>query len=593
MQAKERRRCIVRASLRRYYEILSKYLKNQKLPFLLLTVFLFGSIGFSLIIPQIMRNFIDAVQSGKPMENLAAAALSFLGAALLQQVLSVSAAYMGSSVAWTATNALREDLASHCINLDISFHKEKSPGEFIERIEGDATAFNQFFSQLVLRLVGNVLLLAGILIALFLIDYRIGIVFTLFALAALFALNKVRAISVPRQKALREAETELFGFLEERLAGTEDIRSCGAVNYVINKLYQLHAVILKRWRKASLMNLVIGTTGGLMITVGFVMAILLGYNLYQSGMISLGTAFVILHYTTLLSRPIRELTQQVESMQNIGASVERIDELLSTEKKILEPADAVPIDNGPVQLDFDQVSFTYEGDEHPVINNLSFSIPQGKVLGLLGRTGGGKTTLARLIFRFYDPQAGSIRINGVDLREAKISDLRKCVAYVTQDVQLFQASVRDNITFFDSGISDDKLMEAIDALGLKSWFDSLPEGLDTRLETGGRSLSAGEAQLLALTRIFLKDPGLIILDEASSRLDPATEQLMEHALDKVLQGRTAIIIAHRLATIHRADDILILEEGEAAEYGNRLDLLSDPKSRFHSLYLTGMEESIA
>jgi ABC-type multidrug transport system fused ATPase/permease subunit len=136
-------------------------------------------------------------------------------------------------------------------------------------------------------------------------------------------------------------------------------------------------------------------------------------------------------------------------------------------------------------------------------------------------------------------------------------------------------------------------MEAIDALGLRGWFESLPEGLDTRLETGGRSLSAGEAQLLALTRIFLKDPGLIILDEASSRLDPATEQLMEQALDKVLQGRTAIIIAHRLATIHRADDILILEEGEAAEYGNRLNLLSDPKSRFHSLYLTGLEESIA
>jgi ABC-type multidrug transport system fused ATPase/permease subunit len=527
------------------------------------------------------------------MNSLVTAALAFLGAALMQQLLSVSAAYMGSSVAWTATNALREDLAAHCIDLDISFHKEKSPGEFIERIEGDATAFNQFFSQLVIRIAGNMLLLAGILIALFLIDYRIGLAFTVFSSAALYVLNKVRTISVPRQKALRETETELFGFLEERLAGTEDIRSCGAVGYVINKLYQLHAVILKRWRKASLMNLVIGTTGGLMTTGGYAMAMLLGYNLYHTGLITLGTAFVILNYTNLLARPIRELTQQVENMQNIGASVERMDELLSMEKKILEPADAAPVADGPVQLDFDQVTFTYEGDEQPVISNLSFSLPQGKVLGLLGRTGGGKTTLARLIFRFYDPQAGSIRMNGVELRDARISDLRRCVAYVTQDVQLFQASVRDNITFFDPTISDDRLMEAIDALGLRGWFESLPEGLGTRLETGGRSLSAGEAQLLALTRIFLKDPGLIILDEASSRLDPATEQLMEQALDKVLQGRTAIIIAHRLATIHRADDILILEEGEAAEYGNRLNLLSDPKSRFHSLYLTGLEESIA
>ncbi len=577
--------------LRRYYEILSKYLANQKKDFTLLTILLISSIGLQVVIPQIMRYFIDATQSDVASQKLLLAALIFLAAALLQQALSVVAAYMGSCVAWTATNALREDLATHCLDLDMQFHKEKSPGEFIERIEGDVTAFNTFFSQLVIRIAGNILLLIGILTALYLIDYRLGVAFTIFSIVTLVALNQVRAIAVPKHKALREAETELFGFLEERLAGTEDIRACGAVDYVIGRLYQLHAVILKKWKASSLMHLVIGGTGGLLIIVGYSMSILIGFRLYSDGLITLGTTYLIIHYINLIARPIRELTQQVENLQNIGASVERMDELLSTKRTIVESPHAVVIADGALRLDFDEVAFAYEADGKSVINQLSFSLEPGKVLGLLGRTGGGKTTLVRLIFRLYDPISGTIRINGVPLPETQITHVRQRVAYVTQDVQLFQASIRDNITFFNPSISDVTIRNVIDSLGLTTWLDSLPEGLDTRLDSGGRSLSAGEAQLLALTRVFLKDPGLVILDEASSRLDPATEQLVERAIDRVLHGRTAIIVAHRLATVKRADDILIIEDGKALEYGEREVLLSDPDSQFSRLLLTGLEAS--
>jgi ATP-binding cassette subfamily B protein len=217
----------------------------------------------------------------------------------------------------------------------------------------------------------------------------------------------------------------------------------------------------------------------------------------------------------------------------------------------------------------------------------------GTVLGLLGRTGSGKTTLARLVFRLYDPAAGRIRMNGVDIRQSRLKALRQRVAIVTQDVQLFQASVRDNLTFFRPDISDERISEVIEDLELADWYQSLPQGLDTRLETGGRGLSAGEAQLLAFTRVFLRDPGLVILDEASSRLDPATEQRIERAIDKLLRNRTAIIIAHRLGTVHRADDIMILEDGSVAEYGNRERLAADTASRFHHLLQTGLEEVLA
>jgi len=221
---------------------------------------------------------------------------------------------------------------------------------------------------------------------------------------------------------------------------------------------------------------------------------------------------------------------------------------------------------------------------------LSFRLEPGSVLGLLGRTGSGKTTLARLIFRLYDPQSGWIEINGMDVRQTQLETLRRNIAIVTQDVQLFRASVRDNLTFFDRSISDEQILVTLDELELGEWLRSLPQGLDTELDTGNRSLSAGEAQLLAFARVFLRNPGLVILDEASSRLDPATEQRLERAIDKLLQNRTAIIIAHRLGTLHRADEIMILESGEVSEYGGRQQLAADSSSRFYQLLQTGLEE---
>jgi ABC-type multidrug transport system fused ATPase/permease subunit len=234
------------------------------------------------------------------------------------------------------------------------------------------------------------------------------------------------------------------------------------------------------------------------------------------------------------------------------------------------------------------VRFGYE--EATVVRDLSFRLAPGEILGLLGRTGSGKTTVTRLLLRLYDPDAGSIRLGGVELRTARLADLRGHIGMVTQDVQLFQATVRDNIALFDPGISDERIFAALDALGLTEWVRGLPAGLDTVLGANGSGLSAGEAQLLAFTRVFLKDPGLVILDEASSRLDPATERLIERAVRTLLRDRTGIIIAHHLATVARADTILILEDGEVAEFGPRLALAHDPDSRFAALLRTGAAE---
>ncbi len=577
--------------LRRYWELLAEHIRPQRLAFSLLTILLLTSIGLQVFNPQIMRRFIDTAQAGAAPRQLLGAAVAFISLALLQQGLAIGAAYFGENVAWTATNDLRAELARHCAHLDMSFHNDTSPGELIERIDGDVSELSNFFSQLVIRVIGNLLLLVGIVGALMIEDWRLGLAMGAFAVLALVALNRVRGLAVPHQKAFRKSTAELFGYLEERLAGTEDIRSSGAVDFVLQGLYKLQYAILNHWKKAWRMFFVVRTVGGALMTIGNAIAILGGYALNQAGLITLGTTYLIVHYVNLLGRPIRELTRQAESIQNIGAATERLSELRAIETKI-EDGPGAELPDGPLALTFNAVSFCYVAGE-PVLEDVNFTLHRNKVLGLLGRTGSGKTTMARLIFRLYDPKEGHIQLGDIDIRTSKLQSLRHRVAMVTQDVQLFQATVRDNLTFFDRRISDSKIQEVIEQLELSSWYDNLPKGLDTKLETAGRGLSAGEAQLLAFTRVFLRDPGLVILDEASSRLDPATEQLIERAVGRLLQNRTAIIIAHRLGTVQRADEIMILEDGSVVEYGNRVQLANEATSRFHALLKTGLEEMLA
>ena len=226
-----------------------------------------------------------------------------------------------------------------------------------------------------------------------------------------------------------------------------------------------------------------------------------------------------------------------------------------------------------------------------MLHEVSFRLEPGQTLGLLGRTGSGKSTMSRLLFRFYDPEEGAVKIDGVDLRSLRLEDLRSRVGMVTQEVQLFDATVRDNLTLFDPSIPDRRIDDTLQSLGLEQWRGSLPEGLDTWMAAGGR-LSAGEAQLLAFARVFLRDPDCVVLDEASSRLDPATEHLIQAAVDRLLYERTAIVIAHRLATIQRVDRILVLEGGRVREHGDREALSRDPDSIFSGLLRTGLEEEL-
>jgi ABC-type multidrug transport system fused ATPase/permease subunit len=574
--------------LKAYRQLLATYLKAQLPSVLLLTLLLGGDIALQLVNPQLLRIFLDSIASSQSEYGLLPIALLFIAIVVVQQGVKIWATYISERVGWIATNALRGDLTLHLLNLDLSFHKAHTPGELIERVDGDISALATFFSQFVIQVLGNLLLLLGVIIVLACQDWRAALVIGTSTLLLLGTVYYLRNLSIPSWRIFRQSSAELYGFLEERIGGTEDIRSAGAQAYMLRRLYRYTRTRLRTARKARILSTVPWNVPGFLFALMTLATFLLIAQLYRSGSMTVGMAFLIYFYTQLVWQPINAISRQVEDFQKASASIGRVRELLAIESALKEGA-GVAFPAGALSLECTHVSFGY-GEEEMVLKDLSFRLEPGEVLGLVGRTGSGKTTLTRLITRLYDPDAGVIRLGGVDLRQARFADLRKVIGMVTQEVQLFHATVRDNLTFFDHTIEDSHLITALDGLGLGDWYRALPRGLDTILSPNGGGLSAGEAQLLAFTRVFLHNPALVILDEASSRLDPATEGLLEQAIDRLLQGRTALIIAHRLRTLQRADTLLLLDDGRISEYGRRAHLAGAANSRFAQLLNSAHEE---
>ncbi|GBF74926.1 hypothetical protein PA598K_03297 [Paenibacillus sp. 598K] len=578
-------------SLSQYYDLLKRYLLPQRKTLIGLAALLLTSIGLQLVNPQLIRYFIDSAQSGGAMQQLIYAALAFIGFSLLHQLISVIATYVSENVGWQTTNTMRSDLAAHCLSLDMSFHKEHTSGAIIERVDGDVNALANFFSSFIIHLAGNLLLMIGIVALLFRENWLIGLGMTIFVAGALYLIQWIRKFAVPIWTQWRQVNAEMYGFLGEQLEGTEDIRANGAAGFVMGRFFELIRRMLPIRIRAFLGFALMWTTTIVVFALGNALAFGISAYLFAGDAISIGTVYLIFHYTELLSKPIEKIRTQFEDLQKADASIVRIRELFETKPRIVDGR-GDPLPEGPLSVAFREVEFGYE-DELRNLKRLSFELAPGEVLGLLGRTGSGKSTIARLLMRFYDPQGGAVELGGVDIRRCKLAELRKKVTLVTQNIEIVQGNVRDNLTFYDRSVPDERMEAVLRELGLGGWYDALPEGLDTPLDSGGGSLSAGEAQLLAFARVFLTEPGLVILDEASSRLDPYTEHYIEQAVSRLLQERTCIIIAHRLNTIQRADRILIIEDGERLEEGDRRTLAADPDSRFSRMLATGMEEVLA
>ena len=600
------------------WQLLKRYLRPYTSRLVGLGTLLASSIGLQLYGLQVIRDFLDAAQAGAAIQLLVRLGVLFFVVTVAQKAIELWTTYLSEDLGWAATNNVRADLAAHTMRLDMGFHKLQTPGKLIERIDGDVSNLAEFFSRLLVQVLGNAVLVIGILVLLFRENWRVGLVGLAYGLLTLGLLQLIRQPTVNVWREVSKGYAKLHGYVEERIGGTEDIRANGGEPYVFQKLYPLLADVAQSRIRATVIGGYTFSSSYMLYVLAIVATLALAGMFFLQGQITIGTLFLLVAYVRLMESPIKYIRRQISDMQRAVASIGRINEFLRLEPEVKETVTA-KLPDGATAVSFQNVSFAYKdqlsvtsnqysvnGKQSPISNlqsqnvlhNVTFKLEANKVLGLLGRTGSGKTTLTRLLFRLYDVDAGSISLNDIDLRDVSLADVRQHIGMVTQDVQLFEATVRDNLTLFrrydpsKTPIPDGEIEAALHTLGLGEWLDGLPEGLDTVLKSGGQGLSAGQAQLLAFTRVFLRNPQLVVLDEASSRLDPATEQLLERAIDTLLYGRTAIIIAHRLRTVQRADDILILENGRIQEHGPRVQLLNDPDSRFAHLLQTGLEEML-
>jgi ATP-binding cassette subfamily B protein len=570
---------------------LLRYLVPVKGQMFILLALLLTTTAIQLINPQIIQRFIDTASAKGAIKGLLGLAGLYLVTAVFNQLITVAVSYLGNKVSWQATNQLRADLLKHCLRLDMRFHNLKTPGEMIERIDGDVTNMSNFFAMFIVQIVGSFILLIGILSFMFVYNWPIALVMTVFTCVSIAVMIYIRDLGVSTTRAERQANASLFGLIEERIAGIEDVQTNGSVPYVMKRFHLAMRTVFQNGRKAWMLRVIPWNATVILFTIAVTVVLLMSVHLYLTDRISLGTLFLFFQYTQMLNDPIEQLGNQIQEFQRAKSGMQRSRELLSLRSEIQEGTETT-LPEGALGVQFEQVNFSYNKD-NPVLRDINFTLRPGERLGIVGRTGSGKSSISRLLLRLYNIDNGVIRVGDVDIRSLKLEALYRRVGMVTQDVQLFDGTLRDNLTLFNSRVPDQEILDTTERLGLRQWIDVLPEKLDTRLSAGGASLSAGEAQLFALTRVFLTKPSLVILDEPSSRLDAATEATLQMAVDQLMEHCTGVVIAHRLSTLQKVDKIMVLRSGCILEFGERESLAQDPSSHYAELLRTDRLEDLA
>lgn len=573
-----------------YFKILKKYLKGQGLMLFFLFIAIAISTGIQLIGPSIISDFIDTSIYQTNVNKMINLAIAYIALALINILIAVLITYLSQKIGWKSTNTLRQDLVKHSIGLDMSFHKEKTHGEMIETIDNDVGTLFNFFSRMVIVLSSNCLLFIGMLIVYFTKDYRMGILEVMYSIITFIALLKIRKYGVEIRKSSRKIETEIYSFAGEVITNTEDIKGNGNTKYVFTRFNKL----MNNWLPIRIKS---GIAGWMPFTVllifqavGYGICFIMGTYLWKTNVISIGTIYLFFNYTKMFLNPINILQQQIGDLQKVGASLHRIGNLLNVKSSIVDSNNNVEIEEEH-GLILDNVSFSYDEDRE-ILKNINYNVEQGKKIALLGRTGSGKTTLASLIVRLYDVSKGSICLYGCNIKDIPLKRIREDIIYVTQDIQILNTSIRNNITFYNKKISDNTILEAINNMGLNDWFSKFENGLDTNIGVGGVGLSAGEGQLLAFVRAFIKNPQVVILDEVTSKLDLETESKIQVAVNNLLKDKIGIIIAHRIQTIKEVDEVVIIEDGEIIESGSTQMLKENKNSQFYNILTSVGEEGV-
>lgn len=523
-----------------------------------------------------------AIDSGILADDVAA--LDWIVAAfVLVAIVYAAASYLQTyMVGWVGTRVLqdlRERVFTHIQSMPIGFFTRRSPGVLISRMTNDIEALNQLVTTGVVTMFSSTLTLIGVVVILLLLDVQLALVTFLTFPLLMVASLVFRIVSAGAYKATRERIAAITAYLQESLSGVRVVRSFGQEPRHLDEMTALNEANREVNMKTVYLNASYFPAVEMLAAIGTAVILLYGGSQAIDGAIQVGVIVAFVGYLNTFFEPIQQLSQLYTTYQQGMAALDKIFDLLETEPEMVDAPDA--IDPGPLrgEIELDGVWFSYaEGDE-PVedawaLRDVDLHVPPGQTLALVGATGAGKSTFAKLVARFYDPQQGVVRVDGHNLRTLRQQALRRQLGIVPQEGFLFSGSVRENVAFGRPEASEEEVAAAIAAVGATEFVAALPDGLDTQVGERGIQLSAGQRQLVAFARALLAEPRILILDEATSNVDVRTEKTIERGLERLLHGRTAIVIAHRLSTIRRAGKIVVLEDGQIAEQGTHDELIA-------------------
>jgi ABC-type multidrug transport system fused ATPase/permease subunit len=457
--------------------------------------------------------------------------------------------------------------------LSLSFFERTSTGELMSRVTSDVNALEQFVTHGVILTTVDLLRLVGASAVLLVLDWRLALAVLIPVPIIAVGLRRYNRYSRPIYRRVRDRLGDISARLQDDLAGIRVVQAFGQEDAelerfrtVSQRYYHERVQAIRAWSTFFPAMYFVSAVGGVLV-LGF------GARMVVGGQISLGTLVAFLAYIASFYDPLRRLTEVDDTFQQAIAAAERIFELLDEEPDVQNVPDGVELTGVKGDVVFDDVHFGYgEGDE--VLHDIEFHMAPGQVMALVGPSGAGKTSIANLLCRFYDPAHGRILVDGYDLRQVKLESLRRHVAVVLQDTFLFNATVRENLLYGKPDASEEEIVAAAQAAYAHEFIAQMPSGYDTEIGERGVKLSGGQRQRLALARAILADPRILILDEATSSVDAEAEYLIQQALEGVMKGRTSLVIAHRLSTIRNADKIIALEGGRIREIGNHGELLA-------------------
>ena len=536
----------------------------------------------------LLSHFVDLAVARASTGRLVSVAAMYAGLGLVGSLVSVLVVWRSTVLAWAITDTLRHELAGFVLGADLAFHRDHTRGELVSRADDDVSAMAMFLSQFVARAISVLAIAIGAGVVLLVIHPALGLVLCVSLTVVLIVVWSQRNVSLPQAIVDRDARGQASGLIEERVNGAEDIASLGAGAHSMARFAVLADAMVTAKRRVTRRQMQV--TGSIRVVLSATEATMLvaGALAYSAGRVTLGGVFLGVRFATATRAPIEGLMWRLNEVQGATGSATRVLDLLASRPEHPERIHAWP--TGPQDLELRHVTLVYEDTEGAVLEDISLTIRAGRSLGLVGRSGSGKTSMGRLMLRLTKPTTGKVLIGGEDVALIDELHLRRGIAGVPQEVQLFPGSVRENVSMFDGDVADDAINAALVAVGLGGWLAAQSNGLDTRLldrNEAGTGMSAGESQLLALARALVRNPSIVVLDEATSRVDPRTQLLVKRAVAELLAGRTSVVIAHRLDTLDVCDDIAVLENGHIVELGDRLQLAADPASLFAKLLHTG------